>query len=73
MRLILSRRLVEAGVRFITVTYCGWDHHDNIASNMNSQLPSFDKVFSALINDLDEKGLLDSTLVWRQNLVVPQK
>jgi hypothetical protein len=63
MRLLLSRRLVEAGVRFVTVTYGGWDHHDNIASNMNSQLPSFDKAFSALINDLDEKGLLDSTLV----------
>jgi hypothetical protein len=63
MRLLLSRRLIEAGVRFVTVTYGGWDHHDNIASNMNSQLPSFDKAFSALINDLDEKGLLDSTLV----------
>jgi uncharacterized protein (DUF1501 family) len=63
MRLLLSRRLVEAGVRFVNVTYGGWDHHDNIALNIGSQLPSFDKAFSALINDLDEKGLLDSTLV----------
>jgi hypothetical protein len=63
MRLLLSRRLVEAGVRFITVTYGGWDHHDNIANNINNQLPSFDKAFAALINDLDSRGLLDSTLV----------
>jgi len=63
MRLLLSRRLVEAGVRFVNVTYGGWDHHDNIALNIGSQLPSFDKAFSALINDLDEKSLLDSTLV----------
>jgi arylsulfatase A-like enzyme len=63
MRLLLSRRLVEAGVRFITVTYGGWDHHDSIANNINNQLPPFDKAFSALINDLDSRGLLDSTLV----------
>lgn len=63
MRLLLSRRLVEAGVRFITVTYGGWDHHDNIANNIGNQLPPFDKAFAALINDLDSRGLLDSTLV----------
>lgn len=63
MRMLLSRRLVEAGVRFITLTYGGWDHHDNIADNIGKQLPMFDKAFSALINDLDDRGLLDSTLV----------
>lgn len=63
MRMLLCRRLVEAGVRFVTMTYGGWDHHDNIASQINNQLPSFDKAFAALINDLDERGLLDSTLV----------
>lgn len=63
MRFLLSRRLVEAGVRFVTITYGGWDHHDNIAGNMANQLPQFDKAFSALINDLEQKGLLDSTLV----------
>lgn len=63
MRLLLSRRLVEAGVRFVTVTYGGWDHHDNIASNIGNQLPSFDKALAALINDLADRGILDSTLV----------
>lgn len=63
MRLLISRRLVEAGVRFITVTYGGWDHHDNIAGNISNQLPAFDKAFAALINDLNQRGLLDSTLV----------
>lgn len=63
MRLLLSRRLVEAGVRFVTVTYGGWDHHDNIANNISVQLPPFDQALSSLINDLDSKGLLDSTLV----------
>jgi hypothetical protein len=63
MRLLISRRLVEAGVRFITVTYGGWDHHDNIATNISDQLPPFDRALSALINDLDSRGLLDSTLI----------
>jgi hypothetical protein len=63
MRLLLSRRLVEAGVRFITVTYGGWDHHDKIADNISRQLPSFDKAFAALINDLENRGMLESTLV----------
>lgn len=63
MRLLLSRRLIEAGVRFVTVTYGGWDHHDNIATNISSQLPPFDQALSSLINDLDNRGLLDSTLV----------
>jgi hypothetical protein len=63
MRLLLSRRLVEAGVRFVTVTYGGWDHHDKIADNISRQLPSFDKAFAALINDLENRGMLESTLV----------
>lgn len=63
MRMLLSRRLIEAGVRFVTMTYGGWDHHDNIASNIQVQLPPFDKAFAALINDLDARGILDSTLV----------
>jgi uncharacterized protein (DUF1501 family) len=63
MRMLLSRRLIEAGVRFVTMTYGGWDHHDNIATNIQTQLPPLDKAFSALINDLDDRGILDSTLV----------
>ncbi len=62
-RMLLARRLVEAGVRFVTLTYGGWDNHDNIAGGMASQLPAFDQAFAALIRDLDRRKLLDSTLV----------
>ena len=62
-RMLMSRRLVEAGVRFVTMTYGGWDHHDGIESKMKKLMPSFDQAFSTLINDLDQRGLLDSTLV----------
>jgi arylsulfatase A-like enzyme len=63
MRMMLARRLVEAGVRFVSLTYGGWDHHDNIKNAMNNQVPRFDRAFAALIRDLDQRGLLDSTLV----------
>lgn len=63
MRMLLARRLVESGVRFVTLTYGGWDHHDNIAANMKRQAPAFDQGFATLIRDLDRRGLLASTLV----------
>jgi hypothetical protein len=63
LRLLLSRRLVEAGVRFVTVTYGGWDMHDGIQAGMNSQVPAFDQAYAALIRDLEQRGLLDSTMV----------
>jgi len=62
-RMLLARRLVEAGVRFVTLTYGGWDAHDNIADNTRRQLPAFDKAFATLIRDLDRRGMLDQTLV----------
>jgi len=62
-RMLLARRLVEFGTRFVTLTYGGWDMHDNIANGMKSQLPAFDQGFATLIEDLDQRGLLDSTLV----------
>ena len=62
-RMILARRLVEAGVRFVSLTYGGWDHHDNIKTAMTAQMPSFDQAYAALIRDLDRRGMLDSTLV----------
>jgi uncharacterized protein (DUF1501 family) len=63
MRMLLARRLVESGVRFVSLTYGGWDHHDNIKTNIENQLPPFDQAFAALISDLDQRGLLASTLV----------
>ncbi len=62
-RMLLSRRLVEAGVRFVTMVYGGWDMHDNINQGMRGQLPPFDQALATLITDLDQRGLLDSTLV----------
>ena len=62
-RMLLARRLVEAGVRFVSLTYGTWDHHDNIKRGNSQQMPNFDKAYAALIRDLDERGLLDSTLV----------
>jgi uncharacterized protein (DUF1501 family) len=62
-RMLAARRLVEAGVRFVTMTYGGWDHHVNIIGNFRGQLPPFDQAFAALVSDLDERGLLDKTLV----------
>ena len=44
-RMLLARRLVEAGVRFVSLTYGGWDHHDNIKTNIENQLPPFDQAF----------------------------
>jgi hypothetical protein len=63
MRLLMARRLVEAGVRMVTVNYGGWDHHSNLKNAMMSQAPFFDKAFSCLINDLEQRGLLQTTLV----------
>jgi uncharacterized protein (DUF1501 family) len=63
MRMLLARRLVEGGVRFVSMTYGGWDHHSNIHQGFSQQMPHFDKAFAALIRDLDSRKLLDSTLV----------
>ena len=63
MRMLLARRLVEAGTRFVSMTYGGWDHHAGIVNGFKRQMPQFDQAFAALIKDLDQRGLLDSTLV----------
>ena len=63
MRMLLARRLVEGGVRFVSTTYGGWDHHTNIRDGFKNQMPQFDKAFAALIRDLDERKMLDSTIV----------
>lgn len=63
MRFLLARRLVEAGVRFVTVSFGGWDHHNGIENAMRRQAPTLDQALAGLINDLDDRGMLDSTLV----------
>lgn len=62
-QLLLSRRLVEAGVPFVTINNGGWDHHSGIFDSFRKQGRELDSVVAALINDLDERGLLDTTLV----------
>jgi hypothetical protein len=61
---LLSRRLVEAGVHFVTVTDGGWDTHtNNFRSLRDRLLPRLDRAYAALLQDLHDRGLLDSTLV----------
>ena len=60
---LLARRLVETGVRFVEVATDGWDMHNNLQGEMEDISPSFDQAYAALISDLDNRGLLDSTLV----------
>jgi uncharacterized protein (DUF1501 family) len=67
---LLARRLVEAGARFVTVVDTGWDMHTQIFRELpdarfagSGKLPSLDRAYAALLTDLRERGLLDSTLV----------
>jgi Protein of unknown function (DUF1501) len=62
-RLLMARRLVAAGVRFVTLTYGGWDMHNSITAGMRNQLPALDQGLTALINDLERNGLLATTLI----------
>jgi hypothetical protein len=62
-RMLMARRLVEAGVRFVVLQYGGWDMHNQIAPGMRGQMPAFDQAFATLISDLERRGLLARTLV----------
>ena len=62
-RMLMARRLIEAGARFVTLTYGGWDMHDNIAAGMNGQVPPLDQAFAQLIRDLEARGRLQDTMV----------
>ncbi len=62
-RLLMARRLVESGVRFVTVTYGGWDMHNQISAGMRRDMPPLDQALAALIEDLESRGLLSKTLV----------
>lgn len=64
MRMLLARRLVEAGARFVSLTFGGWDDHTRIRESYEKQMPPLDNALATLIRDLDDRGLLDSTLIW---------
>ena len=60
---LLARRLIEAGVRFVTVTDGGWDTHTDNFNGLKRLIPPIDQGLPELLTDLEERGLLDSTLV----------
>jgi uncharacterized protein (DUF1501 family) len=62
-RALLARRLVEAGVPFVTLYDGGWDHHSDLFGALEKRLPSWDQTVATLINDLDSRGLLETTMV----------
>ncbi|MBI3839919.1 MAG: DUF1501 domain-containing protein [Planctomycetia bacterium] len=62
-RALLARRLVEAGVPFVTLYDGGWDHHSDIFDGLARKLPPFENAIAALIEDLEARGLLDTTLI----------
>jgi uncharacterized protein (DUF1501 family) len=62
-KFLISRRLIEAGARFVTVTYGAWDTHSYHYRSIEPQMPDFDRAFAGLIRDLETRGLLESTLV----------
>ncbi len=60
---LLARRLVEAGVRFVTLTFGGWDMHSSIEQSIKNTGPILDRAVASLIDDLDQRGRLESTMV----------
>ena len=60
---LLARRLVEAGCRFVGIDHGSWDTHSDNFTSHEKLAPSADSAFSALVTDLDERGMLDETLV----------
>ncbi len=61
---LIARRLVERGFPYITINYGGWDTHSQHFQQMNQKLPQMDRGMAALLQDLSDRGLLDSTIVW---------
>jgi hypothetical protein len=61
---LMARRLVEKGVPFVTINYKGWDTHKQHFQIMRRKLPEMDKAMAALLTDLSDCGLLDSTIIW---------
>jgi hypothetical protein len=62
-RALLARRLVESGVPFVTIYDGGWDHHSDLFGALATRLPSWDQTVATLISDLDQRGLLETTMV----------
>jgi hypothetical protein len=61
---LMARRLVEQGVPYITINYKGWDTHKQHFEAMRRNLPQMDAGMATLLQDLSDRGLLDSTIIW---------
>jgi len=61
---LMARRLVEHGVPYITINYKGWDTHKQHFETMRRKLPEMDQGMATLLQDLADRGLLDSTIIW---------
>jgi len=61
---LVARRLVERGIPYVTINYKGWDTHKRHFETMRRKLPELDKGMASLLQDLSDRGLLDSTIVW---------
>ena len=60
---LLARRLIQAGVRYVSLNTGYWDNHSNIKGALDSKMPQHDKAVGVLIQDLTERGMLDDTLI----------
>ncbi len=61
---LAARRLVESGVLYVTINYSGWDTHNQHFETMRRKMPEMDVAVSALLQDLSDRGLIDTTIVW---------
>jgi hypothetical protein len=61
---LMARRLVERGVPYVTINYKGWDTHKQHFQAMRRMLPVMDRGMATLLQDLSDRGLLDSTIIW---------
>jgi hypothetical protein len=61
---LMARRLIQRGVRYVTINYGGWDTHKEHFETMRRKLPEFDRGLGTLLEDLANLGMLDRTIVW---------
>src|ERR1700690_2427477 len=62
-QMLLARRLVERGLRFVQVWHDGWDHHQDLQERISKKAKEIDQPVAALLADLKQRGLLETTLV----------
>src|SRR5204862_4070911 len=62
-QMLIARRLIEKGVRFVQVWHGGWDHHNNLGTALRAKATEADKPIAALLTDLKQKGMFKDTLI----------